>query len=67
MKVCPECGWLLDDNAHSCSNCGYVEKKIVFCSKCGKPLYLVPNVKYCMMCGAQIDKKILEQISDIKS
>ncbi len=62
MKVCPECGWLLDDNAKACSHCGYVDKKKAYCPKCGNPLYVVPNVKYCMICGARIDKKLLEKL-----
>jgi exosome complex RNA-binding protein Csl4 len=63
LKTCPECGWFLDDNAKTCSNCGYIEnKKIAYCPKCGKPLFIAQKVKYCMMCGAKIDRKLLERL-----
>lgn len=59
MKTCPQCGWLLLDNAEMCEKCNYVFKmKKRFCGKCGASLYRPYSnkpVRYCMVCGAPVE------------
>ena len=61
MKTCPQCGWLLLDNAKMCEHCNYVfEVKKKFCRKCGASLYRPNNgktIRYCMMCGAPVENE----------
>lgn len=44
MIICPECGKEISDKASSCPNCG-------------NPLSKNENKKFCMHCGAAIDKE----------
>ena len=61
MKSCPQCGWLLLDNANICEHCKYVFKmQKRFCGKCGALLYRSPDNKhvlYCMMCGTSVEDR----------
>ena len=73
MKVCPQCGKELKDEAKFCGSCGYkfpvAEAPVQtsgennVCPACGNPLK--PGAKFCGKCGAKLGNQTSEAEKDI--
>ena len=72
MKVCPQCGKELKDEAKFCGSCGYKfpvaapaqnSDSAYVCPSCGNPLK--PGAKFCGKCGTKLGNLASESEKDI--